>query len=412
MRNQAIPTRLRNLRPQEKLTLPTTTLAAAPNKNPDEQRPAESPAQEKLDNALSEQEDLLAEFAKVSDQLSAIVASLEASTFVKRFKAASRQQMSIASNINQKTLDAFGIQREPVKAAAPIAKRATEQSELVRIIQSDLEAYFQRKQDSRFKNILEQMKKEQVVRALSREAEKVTINLTGQTMAESEFWADTFDRWAEELVSASNCKSCTSCSGDSLPPEIVLKVMQALRDEMKLRDETRETENIRAALDDEKYDENSQELSAKQAGIKTHTQGAADDILALPEGGQKFAKELRLLNAVVGVMEEAKEILETPETGPTAIAAETEAIELLLQAKRMSSKGGGGGGSNPGGGGRAATASAAALADLGPGSNADSVVAARAVGQATGRAGKEFPTEFKNGLDAYFNIVEGQSAGK
>ena len=75
-------------------------------------------------------------------------------------------------------------------------------------------------------------------------------------------------------------------------------------------------------------------------------------------------------------------------------------------------KGGGGGGSNPGGGGRAATASSAALADLGPGSDAASTAAVRNVGQATGRAGKEFPPEFKAGLDAYFNLVEGQSEGK
>ena len=50
--------------------------------------------------------------------------------------------------------------------------------------------------------------------------------------------------------------------------------------------------------------------------------------------------------------------------GAPAIAAETEAIELLLQAKRQSPKGGGGGGSNPGGGGTADSASQAALADL------------------------------------------------
>jgi hypothetical protein len=298
-----------------------------------------------------------------------------------------------------------------VKEAASIAKRATEQSELVRIIQSDLEAYFQRKQDSRFKNILDQMKKGEVVRSLAREAEKVSINLTGQSMAESEYWADTFDRWAEELVSASNCKSCTSCSGDSLPPEIVLKVMQALRDEMKLRDETREVENTRAGIEEEKFAENAGALAEKQHGIKMHTQSAISDILAIPDGGTKFDKELRLLSAVTSVMDEAKGILETPETGSTAIAAETEAIELLLQARRMG-KGGGGGGSNPGGGGRAAAASSAALADLGPGSDADAVVAARNVGQATGRAGKEFPAEFKTGLDAYFNLVEGQSSGK
>jgi hypothetical protein len=134
-----------------------------------------------------------------------------------------------------------------VKAAAPIALQAKDQSEVVRVIQSDLDAYFQRKQDTRFKLILDEMKKEEIVRSLARGSEKVTVNLTGQSLVGSEFWADTLDRWAEELVAASQCKSSTTCSGDSLPPEIVLKVMQALRDEMKLRDETRELENARPA---------------------------------------------------------------------------------------------------------------------------------------------------------------------
>ncbi len=356
---------------------------------------------------------MLAEFAKVSDQLSEILASLEASTFVKRFKAASRQQMSIASNINQKTLDAFGIEREPVKAAEPIAKKAKDQSEVVRVIQSDLDAYSQRKQDAHFKTILEEMKKSEIVRALARGGEKVSMNLTGQSLVGSEYWADTLDRWAEEMVAASNCKSSSSGSSDSLPPEIVLKVMQALRDEMKLRDETREIENAKPAVPPEKYMADASAAGEKQGSINVHTAGAIHDILALPDGETKFEKELKLLNAVIGVMAEARDILSTPETGPTAIAAETEAIELLLQAKRSSPNGGGGGGgSNPGGGGRAATASSAALADLGPGSDADGQVAARAIGQATGRAGKEFPDEFKPGLDAYFNLLEGAAAGR
>ena len=396
-----------------KLGLPTTTLAAAPNQkknaNPE---PAESPAQERLESAIEEQKDLLAEFAKVSDQLSEILSSLEASTFVKRFKAASRQQMSIASNINQKTLDAFGIEREPVKAAAPIAKQARDQSDVVRVIQSDLDAYFQRKQDSRFKTILDQMKRTEIVRALVRGGEKVSINLTGQSLMGSEFWADTLDRWSEELVAASNCKSCTSCSGDSLPPEVVLKVMQALRDEMKLRDETREAENARPAIELEEFTADAKLLSDKQTSISHLTESAMKDIRALPEGSSKFAKELALLNAVIAVMDEAEGILATPDTGSKAIAAETEAIELLLQARRMNPNGGGGGGSNPGGGGRAATASSAALADLGPGSDADRAVAARPVGQATGRAGKEFPDEFKSGLDAYFTLLEEQAAAR
>ncbi len=395
-----------------KLKLPTTTLAAAPKKEDDAPKPPESPAQEKLETAITEQKDLLAEFAKVSDQLSEILASLEASTFVKRFKAASRQQMAIATNISQKTLDAFGIERTAVKAAAPIAKHAKSESEVVRVIQGDLEGYFQRKQSSHFKNILDQMKKTEIVRALARDGEKVAVNLSGQSLMGSEYWADTLDRWSEELVAASECKACSSCSGDSLPPEVVLKVMQALRDEMKLRDETREMESARAGLAEEKFTADAKALGGKQEGISRHTESAIADIRALPDGAAKFGKELQLLGAVIDVMDEAKGILVTPETGPTAIAAETEAIELLLQAKRSSPKGGGGGGSNPGGGGRAAAASSAALADLGPGSDAESIVAARPVGQATGRAGKEFPVEFKPGLDAYFSLLEGHAAKK
>ena len=206
------------------------------------------------------------------------------------------------------------------------------------------------------------------------------------------------------MVAASECKSCSSCSADSLPPEIVLKVMKSLRDEMKLRDETRELENAKAALKEGEHGKKSADLASKQFGIQANTRGAFDDILHLPQGNEKFGKELKLLDAVMHVMDESAGILDKPDTGAPAIAAETEAIELLLQAKRQG-KGGGGGGSNPGGGGGGESAGAA-LADLGAGADADTNVNARPVGQATGKAGRELPEEFKTGLDVYFNKLE------
>jgi hypothetical protein len=182
--------------------------------------------------------------------------------------------------------------------------------------------------------------------------------------------------------------------------------MQALRDEMKLRDETREEENAKPAIDAQEYADAANLLGQTQTGIGAHTRDALSDILAIPEGASKFPKEIGLLKEVGSVMDDATGILYTPDTGPQAIAAETEAIELLLQAKR-SGKGGGSGGSNPGHGGTAASASEAALADLGPGSDAQSIVSSRLVGQATGRAGREFPEEYKTGLDQYFSLLEG-----
>jgi hypothetical protein len=399
-----------------RLGLPVTTLGPGPDQKGDQApAPPGSPAQQNMGSAVSRQNDLLAEFSKVSDQLSAILTSLEASTFVKRFKAASQAQLKLASNIDQKTLDAFGIENSPVQAADAIARQAKDQSEVVQVIQSDLDAYFQRKQDARFKVTLDEMKKSEIVRALAGDGDKVSYNLSGQALSGSEYWADTLDRWAEEMVAASESKpsSSSSANSNSLPPEIVLTVMKALRDEMNLRDETREAENAKPAMDPDKYAADAAVLGNTQADISSRTSGAMTDILALPDGESKFGKELQLLKNVVGVMDETHGILDTPDTGPNAVAAETDAIEMLLQSKRSGSKGGGGGGgTNPGGGGTALTASEAALADFGPGSDAQSVVTARSVGQDTGVTGKEFPDEFKSGLDSYFSLLEKQASGK
>lgn len=527
-----------------KFTLPGNSLAGGPQKPGEEEKKPESSAQEKLDEGVKEQRDLLAEFAKVSDQLTEILSSLEASTFVKRLKLASREQQQLAGSISQKTLAAFGIFRERSAVAAveekedkapkedkqgkeekegdeladgkqelhefltgvritaqawnnqrmepdlfagmlqtvaeraiggswtrslsqeevdayadadmlaeveaefaaekkkeeatrvapkkkdketaktetkentgpfvteyaPMAhQKAKDQSEAVRLIQSDMEAFMLRRPDNHFKKVIEEMKGTRVVQELKRVGERAADNLSGYAIHGAENWSDTLDRWAEEMVKAAGkCSSCSSGSKDSLPPEIVLKVMQALRDEMKLRDETRELENSRSVVRREEYSNRAVRLASEQARIADHTQSAVDDIMSLADGDKKFGKELQLLNAVVAVMDEAMQILESPETGPKAVAAETEAIELLLQTKRQNPKGGGGGGGgDPGGGSTAGSAKSAALSDIGPGSDAASSVKSRPVGQATGRAGREFPEEFKSGLDSYFSNLEG-----
>ncbi len=223
------------------LTLPSNSLASPPSKGGGS--PPASSAQQTLEEGIQEQSDLLAEFAKVADQLNEILASLEASTFVKRFKAAARQQLQLASNLGEKTLDAFGIAREnpemsgplqtaaaadggeeplpapdpapePLPAAvepepelpfvttfAPLAsEKAKDQSEIVRVILSDLEAYYQRRQDLHFKKVIGEMKGVRVVQELTRVGERAADNYSGNAIHAAELWADTMDRWAEEMV--------------------------------------------------------------------------------------------------------------------------------------------------------------------------------------------------------------------
>jgi hypothetical protein len=189
-----------------------------------------------------------------------------------------------------------------------------------------------------------------------------------------------------------------------LPPSIVLEVLQILEGEINLREETRVTQQAKADLAKEEFGKQANAQSETQDKLRDRTDKVTQRIRELPEGEAQFAKEIALLSKVSDVMKEATEILARPETGPPAIAAETEAIELLLQSKRFA-PGGGGSGSTPGGGGGGTTTDSA-LTLLGKGVNEKEVREAPRTSQATGETGSTLPEEFRTGLDAYFNRLE------
>jgi hypothetical protein len=144
--------------------------------------------------------------------------------------------------------------------------------------------------------------------------------------------------------------------------------------------------------------------------LGTRVDKLVQNIRELPDAESEFGYEIALLSKVSNVMGEATEILAQPETGDPAIAAETEAIELLLQSKRINPKGGGGGGSTPGGGGQGKT-NDSALALLGGGVNDKEVREDHGVSQISGDSGPVLPEEFRAGLDEYFNRLEKNSGG-
>lgn len=190
-----------------------------------------------------------------------------------------------------------------------------------------------------------------------------------------------------------------------MPPSIVLEVLQVLEAEINLREETRVAEQAKPVTPSEEHTKQAKGLSKTQHQLQERIEKVTQRIRELPEGDQQFAKEIKLLTAVGQVMADATDILGRPETGAPAIAAETEAIELLLQSKRFKPGGGGGGGSTPGGGGGGTTADSA-LSLIGTGVNQKEVRETPNAGHATGETGTTLPEEFRLGLDAYFNRLE------
>jgi hypothetical protein len=396
-----------------RLLLPNTTLtggvkAGDPNAPP--------PAAQRVDEALTQQADLLAEFDKVADELNKILANLEGSTLVKRLKAASRTQLAVAGKISDVVGVAFGlgVNRAVASSADKLDALGTDEvkgSHTVSVIMDDMSAYFERRRYVRFKNVLDEMKQKDVIGSLRQLGDDVKKE-QGLSIAQAEFWSDTLDRWADDLVDPATSGVCPgSKAKGSLPPSVVLEVLQILEGEINLRDETRVAEQARPAQIKEEFLKQAGALSKTQAGLKDRVDKVTDRIKGLPDGEAEFSPEIELLNEVALVMEEATGILASPETGAPAIAAETDAIELLLKSKRINPKGGGGGGSSPGGGGRGTTQDSA-LALVGSGLNSKEVREDRATSQAAGEAGQALPEEFRAGLDQYFNKIERGPAGR
>ena len=390
------------------LRLPTTTVVgAAPKKKPDEP-PPNSPAA--VEEAVEQQMALLEEFDKVSEELNKIMANLEGSTLVKRFKAAAREQIQVADATSETLSDAFGLRAKRVpseqkKTLEQLSSRETNALTSVGQIIDDLEAFYERRQMVKFRDVLEDIKKEDPMDGLRRLSQTV-VEQQGIAIAEAEFWSDTFDRWAEDLVDPACKGQCPgSKSKASLPPSIVLEVMQILEAEMNLRDRTRVAEQSKAANTEAQYGQMVEELVTTQSSLRDRIVAVGEKIEDLPEASEQFAKEIQLMHQVESVMNDAVNILGRPETGRAAIAAETEAIELLLASKRINPKGGGGGGANPGGGGSGDT-SDAAIAMVGPGVNDKEVRQDHGIEQATGTTGSGLPEEFRHGLDQYFERID------
>jgi hypothetical protein len=397
-----------------RLSFPVTTLEGRPGSKKDD--PPQPEQEEQMEQAVTQQQDLLAEFEKIADELNRVLANLEGSTLVKRLKAASRMQYKIGGRLGDVLGRTFGLAlhqvgSSPARMLGEMSEQEAKASQDVSYIMDDMAAYFERRQFIRFKNVLDEMRLQDVVGSLRQLGDDLRKE-NGLSIAQTDYWSDTLDRWAEDLVEAGASGKCPgSKSKSSLPPSLVLEALQILEAEVNLREETRVAQQSRPALAASDFKQRAGKLSETQNAIRERTDKLGGKIRELPDAENEFAFELALLGKVSEVMTEAAEILATPETGPPAIAAETEAIELLLQSRRINPKAGGGGGSIPGGGGHGKTLDSA-LALLGTGSNEKEVREDHNVSQSTGEQGPALPEEFRAGLDEYFNRLESSSGGQ
>jgi hypothetical protein len=393
------------------LGLPSTTLRGSgrPPQEEQEQAKMESKPEESnkelVSKAVEVQADLIASFAKVAQELQQLLLSFENSTFVKRLKSAARQQLELASELND--LDGFGLDAGEINDETSrniLGDLQLAASEEVLTIHEDMDAYAERRPSDRFTRVLDEMQTSDVVEEIKDIKSYIQNNAVGNATIASEYWADTLDRWAEQLVDPLPPPEPSDGESDdielpNLPPEIILEVVRLIHQEIELREETRELDHARHALHTDEITQRSKALEQTQSDMATRARGLREDIKALPKAGHPMMqKHMQKLTEAASVMDEVVTRLANEETGPDTIAAISEVIEILLETGRVP---------NTTTVTKANPTQTPALLLMGIGDDAlDAYIEERVAGQATGRSGRELPVEFRQGLDAYLSALE------
>lgn len=395
------------------LSLPSTMIAGgAKTSEPSAERRA-------IDDAVREQSALLAEFDEIAGELSEAMDALEGSTFVKRLKAASRAQTRLAESLRPLATVNFAPngnrvspngnrQPEIAESLRDLANRQSREADRLDNLRSDMAAYHARTLTLPYRSVLMQIRTENLVGGIRDLATRLHRQ-PALSIALAEYWSDTLDRWADDLVPVAKSEKSDEDSppADSLPPAILLEVLRVLDGEVKLREQTRVAEQARPAVEPPEHTAQARRLADRQQALRDRVSEIVRQLDAFADEEIDFTAESALMSTVGKLMGESRRLLGAGETGPLAIAVQTESIELMLQSNRFNPSGGGsgGGGSSPGGGG-GGTTDAEALARLGAGAAAEKVESEPRTRQLSGRAGTDLPEEFRSGLNEYFNRVD------
>ena len=385
------------------LGIPVTVLKGS-GKEPAEDEQPESTTAELMIEAVSEQQELLDAFAKLAGEINKLLMGFENSTFVKRLKAASRQQIDLAVELND--LDGFGAAaNEPVQPARQsLADREVAAAEVLVTLQEDMSAYAARRPAPNYTRVLQAMQNEDAAGQLREIAATVTKNAVGQSTIDAEFWADTLDRWAEELVDPLGDPPPPAEGLIELPnltPEIVLEVLRIINREIQLREETRELHQAVGGLEQEVYQKRGLEMSKTQAELASKSRELVEQIKQLPKQDHPMMqKTIQKLTDAAEIMDEVAGLLAVPQTAAPTVAAIQEVIETLLETARIP---------NAPMIVKVPPATASALLLMGIGNDErKAAIENRSVNQSTGKTGRKLPEEYRQGLDLYLNVLEGK----
>jgi hypothetical protein len=383
--------------------------------NSTEQRPGE------LGKAMESEQRALDALKNMAKSMTQAMDNMLAKSFVNRLRAVSESEQEVAGTFKRLLPEIVGakvenLSEENRNTIGMLGARQDSAKKEAKYIQDDLAGFFNRTRIQCYNTIHEQMGEKKTQDRLEALAGLIRQNVGAQVIEDAVVWRDQFKAWADMLageIAKNNDRqeeNANELSQNDI--EALIAMMRIRQREESLREQTRLIEEGK----DKKpsYGADSRKLAGKQSELANDT--------AVLERKARNPDLKKLLEKIDGEMMNASVYLRRPQTDAATIAIETEIIELLSAAisssscqgsqcqgamlalmKAMGMRGAGTG--KNGGGSMAGGTTEKPNINTG-GTTGETPVEKRPTTTTGGADTSDWPTEYKDLLDAYFNSLE------
>lgn len=296
---------------------------------------------QELEKAIARQKEVL---KKLRDRLKDIdnsVNDMTARNFAMRLREIAKREQRVKTVLERILPEAVGARAEdlPEGLRQQLATAVAENRQAgveTGYVSSDLNAFFARTRIKKYDDVYQAMTQAKASEQLQALARILGDNQLLKGIAQSTRLAQQFEEWAAMLEKRDNQQSEGGNQGEMSPEDMALlmTLMRLVQGEEEVRFRTRHLDQNRPP-EAAAYQERAQTLHQNQMLLR---EVLRQEVIARLSPRSPLAA---LLERAEKAMLDAAALLRQPETGPPAIAAETEVIELLLDSASESGKGGG-----------------------------------------------------------------------
>lgn len=395
------------------------------NPPPGEQEPEKDDREKALAEAQESQEKALDAMREAAKNINTANENLYARNFYNRLRHSAKQQHQVSADLQKLAKSTVGLTPKEIgeadkKSFDQSARKQDSTTSDVESIVNDMGMFIVRLPNEKYAAVHKDMEEKKVISALSELAGFVRSNWTLRSVGSAKSWGEQLDKWAALLQDESQ-PGGGGGGGGEMPPEmmeLLIALVRAAQEQDNLREQTQ-------ALDGRQWTSDSYlEDAGKISELQARLAGSIAELnLKTPiEEAKPLLKEVHQMMTDISLQ------LGSPKTDKGTVAEQSIVIEMLVPPDKKSPKDSKGQsksmammqqaaremmakGQKPGRNNTKGASDMQGVSAQGP-AHKDKATQ-RNVDKASGSSSSsEWPTEFKDQLQSFFNNVESASDGK